>query len=133
MQSYRILLIDEDDDFSESLRDSIEVSPYDNQIGFKRSSTIKDAFEQIAQWAPDLIVIDAHVEGMNSLDLTRLCCGKDTKVVMASDHMSVEIQQSAMKHGASDYFPKTNNPDELELVVHKLAVLCQTPQAKESE
>lgn len=71
----------------------------------------------------DVIFLDLMMPGMNGLELlTELkSAGVGAEVVMITGHSTVESAVEAMKLGAVDYLSKPFSPDQLRMVLQKVA------------
>ncbi len=82
-----------------------------------------EALEQLAKMPFDLLFVDIKMPGMNGIELL----GKvkeeypDAMVVIITAYGSIETAVQAMKTGAVDYLLKPFKPDQLSLVLEKVA------------
>jgi len=109
--SRRVLLIDDDEEFADSLADVLEAR------GFEvRASTDPQAAAGLAaDFQPVVAMIDIHLGSVSGLDvLKRLKTEKpDLVCVMITAHAETETAVAAIREGAYDYFQKTAHPSEL--------------------
>lgn len=84
-----------------------------------------DALELHAQYAPDLVILDIRMPGMNGWQvLTALRRQTDTPVLMLTASDGDNDKLAALRIGADDYVVKPFNPDEVVARVH--AILRRT-------
>jgi two-component system response regulator HydG len=83
----------------------------------------REALEMLDKMPFDLLFVDIKMPGMDGIELL----GKvkadypDTEVVIITAYGSIESAVDAMKLGASDYLLKPFKPDQLSLVMSKIA------------
>jgi DNA-binding NtrC family response regulator len=86
--------------------------------------TAHDAFKALGRledFAPDLVLTDLNMPGMDGVELLRKLKEHDTElpVVLMTAFGGVETAVTAMREGASDYLTKPLNLDELTIVVER--------------
>jgi len=118
MQS-RILLIDDEQDFLESLERGLLIS------GFRNIRTENDprrAAALIQQGEPvDIAIIDITMPGMTGIELLDLIrsCSPATECIMVTAADEASLAVSCIKKGAFDYRIKPLNLEELLIVIFK--------------
>jgi DNA-binding NtrC family response regulator len=112
-----ILVVDDDQDIREVLRDRLESLGYE----VLTASNGKDALESINKQSPQMVLLDIEMPEMNGLEvLKEVRSGQmDLTVVMITAYGTIERAVEAMKEGAYDFIPKPFEPDHIELVVKK--------------
>jgi DNA-binding NtrC family response regulator len=80
-----------------------------------------DALRKIAEFDPELILLDYQMPGMNGLDVLKEIrkSNRDLPVVMITAYGTIERAVESMKAGADDFITKPFDPDHLALVVTK--------------
>lgn len=119
----KLLVVDAQPDFSLLLKEYIEIAGLTHRVECRSVGSSREAQEEVSTWHPSIVLLDAHLHDTDSFALLNWCNSAHTKVVMLSEQASQEIEQSARKHGA-DYLAKTENMDEIELVLNRLAFLA---------
>ena len=82
-----------------------------------------EAFEKLEKFPFDLLFVDIKMPGMDGIELL----GKvkkeypDTIVIIITAYGSIDTAVNAMKMGAADYLLKPFKPDQLSLVMEKVA------------
>src|SRR3954468_17469749 len=113
----RILVVDDEANartaLAELLRDegySIETAP----DGFK-------ALPKLEEFAPDLLLTDLKMPGMDGIGLMRKAQDSDPEVVavVMTAYGAIDTAVSAMRQGASDYITKPINFEELSIVIER--------------
>ncbi len=113
----RILIIDDDTNFSEDLKLLLS-----KDFDVITSETIKQGIEQLRKKSPDLILLDLMLKnGENGLSAIGLIKTEDPNVpiIMITDHSSVDTAIKAIKKGAFDYISKTTKISELRMLILK--------------
>ena len=115
--SARILVVDDDPDIREVIKDRLQSLGYD-------VSTASDGVECIAllsKQVPDLILLDIEMPNMNGLDALGEIRRReiDVPVLMITAYGTVERAVQAMKAGAYDFIPKPFEPDHLLMTVQR--------------
>ena len=117
----RILLVDDQPLFVESLRMSLESYVDDFQvIGIAKNGGI--AIEMALDLVPDVILMDVHLPDINGVDATReiLKQKSSIRVIMLSTYDEDEYVREALRIGASGYLLKDISPTELIAAIRAL-------------
>jgi len=71
----------------------------------------------------DVILLDLVMPGLDGMEILRQvkAAGVTSEVVMVTGHSTVQSAVEAMKQGAADYLCKPFSPDQLKMVVQKMA------------
>ncbi len=88
-----------------------------------RSATSgSDAVNNIASWAPDVLMLDITLPERNGIDILRELKERspEVEVVMLTADDTAETAIKAMKLGAADYQTKPFNVDEVKIVIDSL-------------
>ena len=82
-----------------------------------------EALEKLATSPFDLMFVDIKMPGMNGIDLLKAVKERypETLVIIITAYGSIESAVEAMKIGATDYLLKPFKPDQLTLVMEKVA------------
>ncbi|MDY6988097.1 MAG: sigma-54 dependent transcriptional regulator [Thermodesulfobacteriota bacterium] len=83
----------------------------------------QDALKKLDTESYDLLFVDIKMPGMDGVELLKHVKEEqpDVMVVMITAHGSIESAIEAMKAGARDYLMKPFDPEDLELLIEKLA------------
>lgn len=115
MERKRILVVEDEPDLVEALQYNLE------QEGFEVDSVDRgdDALSKIRKQAPDLILLDLMLPGMDGLELTRILKRDDRlahlPVVMLTAKGEEVDRIVGFELGADDYIPKPFSPREVVL------------------
>jgi len=114
-----IMVVDDELIVRESLKGWLEKFGY----GVDTAEDAGEALEKLERGAYCLLFIDIKMPGMDGIELLKRVKEDqpDVIVVMITAHGSIESAIEAMKAGASDYLMKPFDPEDLELLIEKLA------------
>lgn len=89
-------------------------------------SNSRDAVREAELHVFDIAFVDLRLGAENGLDLVhsllRVC--PQIKIVVITAYASIDTAVEAMKRGAADYLAKPFTPGQLELIIERLAGLC---------
>lgn len=112
-----ILVVDDDPDIREVLRDRLE------SLGYRvlLASDGREGLELLEKQNPQMILLDIEMPGMNGLEVLKEIRRReiDVTVVMITAYGTIERAVQAMKEGAYDFIPKPFEPDHIALMVQK--------------
>lgn len=117
----RILLVDDQPLFVESLRMSLENYTDDFQVvGIAKNGG--SAVQMALQLDPDVILMDVHLPDINGVEATRRILERNRriKVVMLSAYDEDEYVKEALRIGSSGYLLKDISPTELIAAIRAL-------------
>lgn len=109
----RVLIVDDQELFRESLKVVLSVSPGVEVIG--AASGVQEALKSAANLQPDVVLMDIRMPGMDGVEGTRLFKERwpDMKVVVLTTFDDDEYVFGALKNGASGYLLKGSSVSEL--------------------
>src|SRR5882672_2559840 len=115
--SSKILIVD-DEPFN---LDVLEQELTDLGYAVERASDGAQALSGIDKLAPELVLLDYLMPGMNGIEVLHAIrkTHKDLPVVIVTAHGSIERAVEAIKAGADDFITKPFDPEHLALVVKK--------------
>ncbi len=121
MAGERILVVDDEASLRELLTILFEMEGY----VVRTAASGEEAVDLLDPWAPDLILTDLNMPGMNGRDLLRHVktrsaqTRKDLPVILLTAFGTIEHAVAAMREGAFDYVAKPFHNDELRSLVRK--------------
>jgi two-component system KDP operon response regulator KdpE len=106
----RILVVDDEPQITRVLRMSLQSSGYEVTL----AKDGLEALERFREAAPDLIITDLSMPGMDGLELTRAVRRlAETPIIVLSVRESESMKVSALDEGADDYVTKPFSMQEL--------------------
>ena len=119
MKELNIMVVDDELIVRESLKGWLEKFGY----GVDTAEDAQDALKKLETETYDLLFVDIKMPGMDGIELLKRVKEDlpDVIVVMITAHGSIESAIEAMKAGASDYLMKPFDPENLQLLIQKLA------------
>src|SRR3989442_13869019 len=124
MKDHRILVVDDEPASRKGLQELLTVWGYD----VSSAADGQEALERAAVRAPDLVIADLVMPGIDGLELlTRL--KRDfptTAVVFLTGQGSIETAVQAIKDGAYDYLTKPVDPTRLQLLLDRALERSET-------
>ena len=115
MAPVRVLIVDDQEPFRLAARMVVEATDGFDVVG--EAETGEDSVAMARDLAPDLVLMDVNLPGINGLDATRqILEGSDAVVVLLlSTYEEEEYAPRAAECGAKAYIPKAVfGPDRLE-------------------
>ena len=107
----RVLLVDDEEEFVETLAQRLEVREFDVITALNGA----EALEQLEREDADLVILDLQMPGEDGISVLRKI--KELKplveVIMLSGHATVETAIEGMKLGAFDFLIKPTETEEL--------------------
>jgi DNA-binding NtrC family response regulator len=113
----RVLVVDDEVNARTALAELLRDEGYQVETaadGFK-------ALPKLDEFAPDLVLTDLKMPGMDGLELMRRARERDPEraVVVTTAYGAVETAVAAMREGAADYLTKPINLEELGVVIER--------------
>ncbi len=111
MKNIKVLLVDDEKDFVNSLSERIQMRELDSQIAYDG----EQALELVTDDIPDVVVLDLRMPGIDGLEvLDRLKKNyPNVQVIILTGHGSEEDEKISKRLGAYDYLQKPVNIDKL--------------------
>ena len=111
----RVLIVDDQEPFRLAARMVVDATDGFEVVG--QAETGESSVEMARELAPDLVLMDVNLPGINGLDATRqILAGPGEAVVfLLSTYEEAEYAPRAAECGAATYIPKSSfGPDRLE-------------------
>jgi len=117
MANKKILVVDDDDQIRQLLRDRLIANDY----LVHEASNGPQALEFAQKESPDLILLDLKMPGLDGLSVLKQLkeFNPSITVIILTAFGTVDKAVEAMKQGAFDFIPKPCNPDHILLVVRR--------------
>jgi len=113
--SVRVLIVDDQEPFRLAARMVVDVTDGFEVIG--EAETGEESVEMAAELAPDLVLMDVNLPGIDGLEATRRILAREDPpiVLLLSTYEEEEYAPRAAECGAAAYIPKAVfGPDRLE-------------------
>ena len=111
----RVLIVDDQAPFRDAARTVVELTDGFEVVG--EAETGEAAVEAALEHAPDLILMDVNLPGIDGLEATRRILAESERppvVLVVSTYEAGEYAPRAAEAGAADYIPKSEfEPDRL--------------------
>jgi len=113
----RILIVDDDDEIRELLRDRLHAEGY----AVTEASTGSEGLERIRAEDPNLVLLDLQLPGLDGLSVLEQLQreGMETTVVVITAYGSIEHAVEAMRLGAYDFIPKSFESERIRAIIAK--------------
>ena len=119
-KNVRLLVVDDTEKYSEVIQEWAESSPPEYNLTFEFADSEEKAIEVINRWDPSVVLMDAHMPSINTFEVLERYLAGAVPVIVTSGSKSKTIEDSAREKGAVGYFAKSENPDELEYLLHSI-------------
>ncbi|WP_119422855.1 ATP-binding response regulator [Desertibaculum subflavum] len=113
----RLLVVDDDADFAESLADILEVHGYAVEI----VGSAAEAEAALGDDGPPVVMLDIRLGGTSGVDLLAELAARHPQLicVMMTAHVDTRSAVQALRRGAYDYIDKACDPGELLAVLER--------------
>lgn len=114
--NFKILIIDDDRNFIETLNDSLKEKDIRAEITV--ASSAKESFEILGKYIPDIVILDVQLGDMNGVEFMKAMKMsnrlKDVPVILISAKYTEPADRAnAMLNGAKAFFSKPVDIEEL--------------------
>ena len=111
----KILVVDDEPDFCEALRDFLA----DKGFTVMEANSCEEALEAYSQERPDVVLLDVLMPGKDGRETFKELKAFDPEVsvIMITAVHEEDLALEAMADGAFDYITKPFNPDYLEMAL----------------
>lgn len=111
MEKFKVLLVDDEQDFVKSLSERLEMRDLSTKTAFDGNQ----ALEAVKQEQPSVIVLDLKMPGMDGLEVLRLVkkAHPNVQVIILTGHGTDKDEAEAKKLGAFAYLQKPVNLNQL--------------------
>lgn len=125
---YRLLVVDDDVKITSFLRRSLVLEGYD--VSVANSGT--DAIRQVAQEAPDLMILDIMMPGIDGIEVCRRvrAAGERFPILMLTARDAVSDRVNGLDSGADDYLVK---PFALEELLARVRALLRRAEPQDAD
>ncbi len=114
--SFKILIIDDDKNFIETLKDSLKEKDISAEIAV--ASSAKESFEILDKYAPDIVILDIQLGDMHGMEFMKAM--KMSKrlssvpvILISAKYTEPDDRANALLNGAKAFFSKPVDIEEL--------------------
>jgi DNA-binding NtrC family response regulator len=125
MKRIRILLVDDEKAFVDTLAQRLAMRNFDVEIAYDGAQAIQRLTERLkAESRPDVLVLDVKMPGIGGIEVLRWLRGVDTDlpVLIMSGYSSEKDEAEAEKLGVSEFLKK---PPEFDHLIKCIARVCE--------
>jgi DNA-binding NtrC family response regulator len=111
VQKTKVLLVDDEIEFSSALAERLQLRNYD----VRTANNALEALGLIHDYTPDVVILDLRIPGMNGIETLKTIKKLDPtiEVIMLTGHGDVQSVEEGMKSGALEYIMKPVDIGEL--------------------
>jgi DNA-binding response OmpR family regulator len=111
MKNMKILLVDDEKEFVETLSERLKVRDFHSDIALDG----EQALEKLETETPDVIILDLKMPGIDGMEVLRRVkkAYPGVQVIMLTGHGSEKDEEEARRLGAADYLEKPTGVDKL--------------------
>ena len=115
MEQIRVLLVDDEEEFVETLSERIQLRELGSQVALNGEEALKIVEDEV----PDVMVLDLKMPGIDGMEVLRRIkkAYPEVQVIMLTGHGSEKDEKEARNIGAYDYLQK---PVNLEAIVQSI-------------
>jgi len=111
MEKIKILLVDDEKEFVETLSERIRMREHDSEVALDGEQALKKMEDDI----PDVVVLDLKMPGIDGMEVLKRIrkAYPKVQVIMLTGHGSEKDEEEARKLGAFEYLEKPVEIDKL--------------------
>ncbi len=120
LRELRLLIVDEELEYFQLFRECVELCHHQFPIICTHASSEEEARKLLGTWRPTAVMVDVHNTKADAFKFMEDCKGSVERVIAASENMSLDVENTAMNHGANDYFCKSSDPEDIERLLARI-------------
>lgn len=111
MEEFKVLLVDDEQDFVESLAERVKLRDVESDVALDG----KEALARVEKDVPDVMVLDLKMPGIDGMEVLRRVrkAYPDVQVIMLTAHGTDKDEEEARRLGAYEYLRKPVPIDRL--------------------
>lgn len=111
MKKMKILLVDDEQDFVETLSERMKMRDLSSEIALNG----EEALKMVAEDTPDVMVLDLKMPGIDGMEVLQKVkkAYPDVQVIMLTGHGSEKDEEEARRLGAFEYLQKPTGVDKI--------------------
>jgi len=117
MPHMRLLLVDDEVEFTLALAERLQLRKYD----VRTAGSALEALALIEEQLPDVIILDLKIPGMDGIETLKTIkkIDPEIEVIMLTGHGDVKSVEEGIKSGAFEYIMKPVDIEELIVKINK--------------
>ncbi len=121
MSNLRVLLVDDEEELVQALSERLRLRGFEVVVALSG----EQALSILQEAAPDLMVLDLKMPGMDGMDVLRTTrqVSPQVQVIMLTGHGSEKDCEAAMRLGVFDYLQKPVDITELVTALNRAAAV----------
>jgi DNA-binding NtrC family response regulator len=127
MNDWKVLLVDDEEDFVTTLAERMELRGISTEVAFSGL----EALEKLDDIKPEMVVLDLLMPGMIGLDVLRHIARTrpQTAVIVLTGHGSCDFKDEAIRLGAFECLLK---PVDIDVLINKMMTALESLQSQKS-
>ncbi len=124
----RLLVVESEPEFRDQLREIIELCSHQYEIVAEFAGSGLEARNLMVRFDPSVVLMDMHAADNEAVALMRGCSELEVPVVATGELRSREAEEQAFRHGAVAFMTRSEDPEDIETILHTLATVsgqCQ--------
>ncbi len=115
MKGTRVLLVDDEEDFVDTLANRLQMRDLTVDVAYDG----KSAVEKVKQHAYDAMILDLVMPGIDGIETLKrvLAINPDLQVILLTGRATIATGVEAVKRGAADFLEK---PTELDVLLERI-------------
>lgn len=121
-QALRVLVVDDDRSFRDSLRDMLELESWIELVSM--AGSVDEAVSMACRLEPDVMLVDFHLPDGTGADVAQQLrgCAPNIALIMMSVETGADVMRPALLSGARDFLSKPFDPAELYAALRRIPV-----------
>ena len=117
MKNIKVLLVDDEEEFVQSLAERIRMRELGSEIALNGN----EALAKLGEKLPDVMILDFHLPGIDGLTVLEQVkkTYPEVQVIMLTAHGTPELEKKARDLGAFDYLQKPVGIDKVTKTIEK--------------
>lgn len=122
----RLLVVEGEAEFKEQLTECIELCRHQYDIECHFTTSEGEAKKLLREFEPAVVLVDINLPESDTFQIIKGCSELEVPVVATSDFRTREVEEQAISSGATALIQRSNDPEEMELLLHHLASFAES-------
>lgn len=120
----KLLVVDDHEPYCDLIRECADMWHYAYDLECEFASSAEKALQLVHDFCPTVIMLDAHMLDVDCVEFIENHKAANATLIVTSEHPTEGLAEMATSHGAVIYVTKTEDPDELDCTLGKVAWLA---------